>query len=140
MTLALLASASLMIGGSAWAKCKKADLKGTWSVYITDLDEEDPPGWGKCKFVITKGGNLNVKKSSCKSQRGTTYDFSNGKFTVRNKCKVTATLDLEGEGTLKIDEAWLAKGKQVMSGVGYDEDSEGGDPEEDVFTFTAIKR
>ena len=123
----LVAIAIVFSSAPAFAKCKDKDLKGTWYVYVSDLNAE---GWERCKIKLTSSGR--VTGSYCKLSDGEKSDIDGGRLDISSSCKVTGTIDFEEGVIAVIRQAHMHSTKEEISGVGYNNYGV-------LFSLTAIK-
>ncbi len=125
---------SLFFASSAWALCSQADLTGNWRIYVSGSDNFGS-FWTRCTIRIGSTGNVVVGSGSlCLTDEGEQFGLTGGTLTLRSAsaCWVSGTVNTPN-GTNRVRDAGLDRGKTVISGVGID-------PVGERFSFTGVKR
>lgn len=140
----ILALVSMLLFSSGlYAACAKKDIAGTWhaNFHVVGSPLKDSQHiLFRCVVVVNTASAITTQ-SKCEagvSSLPSKYfpvPVQGGFLSVNNICKVSGHLDvLVGSESLSlpIDEAWLSKGKDVLSGEGVADDG--------WLTFNAIKQ
>lgn len=120
----------LLFSSGIYAACTKKDIAGIWHVNVHAVDNPNNPEKKsdhvlfRCTLNVTKIGAITTP-SICYfpyTPDPTNYSYlpipvQGGTLFIDNICKVSGYITLENF-TIPIDEAWLNKGRDVLSGVG----------------------
>jgi hypothetical protein len=110
------------------AACVQRDMAGTWHTYIHYVATPSTKPLNylfRCAFTVTNTGAVTTA-SRCEVSDNVSMSYipitvNGGLLSVKNTCEVSGQITLAG-GTAAfwIDEAWLNKQKNTLSGEGLD--------------------
>lgn len=115
------------------AACSRADLDGTWQIYSFFVSG-GAAGWDRCTVRISSG---NIRSGTGCSERlagggSRTPKVKGGSLSIGSNCKIRGNIRI-GNCRNTISEAWLARDKFTLAGVGVDCDN-------GIFQFNGVKR
>lgn len=107
---------------SAYAACTRIDFTGTWQLFTDNT---------RCALVIPAIGTTISPTSKCYTL-GKPARVLSGTLTMASTCQLTGKIKL-GSDPVQTISAWISKGKDSMSGYGYQTVT-------DTFHFSGVKQ